>query len=253
MSFQQQDRMGRNVASAGKLATKMALAGLLVGVAASPPAHAHRRDFPFTYDWRQPSKGEKEIELHTRYRGRDNSFRQQIEFEYGITDRWAIAPYLVFNKGSGDDSLKYDGWKLETRYQLGEYKTGRVLSGLYLEYVGNKDAPDGVEGKLILSRYGKSGSNLSFNYIVERELENGAEFENEYSFGYARPLGKNRGGPRGGFEWIHNLSSGRINAGPVIAFAPTKNTWITTGYAFAVNDRDGNKGEFRLLAEYEWF
>ncbi len=218
-------------------------------------AKAHRRDFPNTYDWHQPAKGAKEIEFHTRYRGRNNSLRQQVEFEYGITDRWMVAPYLVFQKGSGG-GLDLTGYKLQTRYQLGEYKANTWLPGLYAEYIGNKNAPDVAEGKLILSRFGKKGDNFSFNYIVERALTNGAAFENQYSMGYARSLGSKgfaaKRDLRGGVEWIHNLSSGRINAGPVLGFSPSKRTWIVGGWALPVNSRGGNKSEFRLLAEYEF-
>ncbi len=218
-------------------------------------AQAHRRDFPFTYDWQQPSKGEKEIELKSRYRGRDNGFQQEIEFEYGISDRLMLAPYLVFEK-NGNGDLKLEAFKLEGRYQLGEYKANSWLPGLYLEYEAVRKDTDEAEGKLILSRYGKKGDDFSFNYIVERELKNGAEFENVYSFGYARSLSDKgflaRRDVRGGFEWIHNLSSGRINAGPVLGLAASKNVWLVGGWAFPVNSRGGNKSEVRLLAEYEF-
>jgi len=237
-----------------KKQVSVVLAAALVG-AFVPEAQAHRRDFPFTYDWHQPAKGEKEIELKSRYRGRDNSFEQQIEFEYGITDRLMLAPYLVFAK-NGNGNLELEAYKLEGRYQLGEYKANTWLPGLYLEYEAVRNDTDEAEGKLILSRYGKKGDDFSFNYIIERELENGAEFENEYSFGYARSLGSKgflaRRDVRGGFEWIHNLSSGRINAGPVLGFEPTKNTWLVFGAALPLNSRGGNKTELRLLAEYEF-
>src|SRR5688572_29537114 len=88
----------RIVAAAGRATVGMVVLGSAMGIMRCHPAEAHRRDFPFTVDWKQPSKGEKELELHTRYRGRNNSLQQQIEFEYGITDRWMVAPYLVFEK-----------------------------------------------------------------------------------------------------------------------------------------------------------
>src|SRR4028119_2195792 len=94
----------------------VAASSVLGGVWGGPEAQAHRRDFPYTYDWMQPSKGEKELELKSRYRGRNNSFRQEIEFEYGITDRFMIAPYLEFQKQAGDSNLRYTAAKLETRY-----------------------------------------------------------------------------------------------------------------------------------------
>jgi hypothetical protein len=37
-----------------------------------------------------------------------------------------------------------------------------------------------------------------------------------------------------------------------VAFGLGEDVWVTTGYAFPVNSRDGNKGEFRLIAEYEF-
>ena len=167
-----------------------------------------------------------------------------------------VAPYLVFNKGTGG-GLDLSGYKLQTRYQLGEYKANKWLAGVYAEYIGNKGAEDAVEGKLILSRFTKSGANLSFNYIVEKELTGGAEFENVYSLGYARTVSNKgwmgRHDARGGVELIHDLTSGRINAGPVFGFAPSRNTWLLAGVALPLNSRGGNRAEFRLLAEYEWF
>ncbi len=236
-----------------KLAIGAAALSLLTIVAGVQQAQAHQRDFPFTYDWRQPAKGEKEIELHSRYRERDRSFEQQIEFEYGVTDRFAIAPYIVFEKEAGED-LEYAEWKLEARYQIGDYKLNTVLPGLYLEYEQPKEGKGAIEAKLILSVFDNRGGDLSFNYIVERELESGAEWEHEYSLGYMTDLGRDTTRRlRGGVEWIHNLESNRINAGPVFGFAPSNNTWIVTHYVFPVNNEGGNKGEFRLLAEIEWF
>jgi hypothetical protein len=224
-------------------------------------AQAHRRDFPFTYDWRQPSKGEFEIESHSRYDGGDNSFNQQLEFEYGITNRLAVAPYVVFEREAGGN-LKYHEWKFESRYQLGKYKTGRILPGLYLEYAqergedGERGAKE-LEGKLILSRYDRKGGNLSLNLIAEKVLnaDDGEDdgWEKVYSFGYARPVGKGRLQARGGFEWIHNLESRQINAGPVLSFAPGKNLWISMGVAFPLNKRnEGNGTQLRVLTEYEF-
>jgi hypothetical protein len=245
-------------ASIGQSVVKKAVVGVMAlglagGFLGSQEAQAHRRDFPFTYDWKQPSKGEKEIELKSRYRGRNDSFRQELEFEYGITDRWMIAPYLEFEKEAGG-SLEYTAWKLESRYQFGKFKTGKILPGVYLEYINPKDEKDEVEAKLILSRYDRHGGDLSLNLIAERSLEDGSKWEKEYSFGYARPIGKNRYDTRAGFEWIHYLEDKYINAGPVFGFAPTGNTWVVAGYAFPIKGRnDGNRGEFRLIAEYEWF
>jgi hypothetical protein len=245
-------------AGAAKLMVGLGVLGMSLGVGRN--AEAHRRDFPFTYDWRQPSKGEMEIESHSEYDGRDNEFKQAVEFEYGITNRLSIAPYVVFERESGG-SLKYHEWKVETRYQLGKYKTGRILPGLYLEYAqergeGGERGAKELEGKLILSRYDRKGGDLSFNLIGEHVLnadDDEEDWETKYSFGYARPLGHNKYETRGGFEWIHNLDSRQINAGPVLSFAPSANTWISMGAAFPINKHgEGNRTELRVLAEWEF-
>ena len=242
---------------------KAVIGAALLGLSMAPQsAQAHRRDFPFTYDWKQPSKGEWEIESHSTYEGGENVFEQQVEVEYGVTDRLSLAPYVVYEREPGG-SLRFHEWKLEGRYQLGKYKTGRILPGLYLEYAhergedGEKGARE-IEGKLILSRYDKNGGNLSFNLVGEKVLNHEDvgeedEWEKSYSFGYARPLGKNKYGTRGGFEWLHNLETHQINAGPVFSFAPHDKFWITMGAAFPLNRRDeGNGTQLRLLAEYEF-
>ena len=225
----------------------------VVGVGIDRPAEAHRRDFPFTYDWHQTARGEKEFESQTLYSGTERAWQQQFELEWGVTERFSVAPYLVFGKGSGEH-LRYEAFKLESRYQLGTFATNRVLTGLYLEYEKPRSAKGEVEGKLIFSNYGNDGSDFSVNLIAEKALEKGVKTRTTYSFGYARPIGG--AGSRGGFEWIRNLDDGRVNAGPVFSFLPRivggKSTPVTLGYAFPVTRGHGNRGDFRLLMEYEF-
>lgn len=216
--------------------------------ACAPPTHASERDFPFTYDWTQAAQGEKELETRTAYTRRNNTLAQEIELEYGVTRRFSVAPYVVFKREMGQ-GLHYDAVKLETRYQLGDYTTNRILTGLYLEVEKAHDEPTALEGKVILSRYGKDGSNLSFNLVAERPLEK-SEYETTYSVGYARPVGRN--GTRAGAELIHELTSGRINLGPVVGVAAGRDIRVLAGYAFALNRSDDNKDEIRLLTEYEF-
>ena len=225
---------------------------VLSGGLSNEDAQAHRRDFPFTYDWMQPSQGEKEIEPQTLYRRGDHAFEQQIEFEYGFTDRFMIAPYVVLEKGSGG-SLKYAAWKLESRYQLGQYKEGKILTGLYMEAEKPKGEKLEVEGKLIFSRYDKQGGNLSLNLIGEKSLESGSNLLTTFSMGYARPLGKGSHDRRGGFELMRDLDDKHISAGPVFGMELGRHVNFVAGYGFPITKRNVNKGELRLLAEYEWF
>lgn len=222
---------------------------VLGGLALPAAVHADTRDFPFTYEWMQGPKGEREFEVKTTYNGVENAFKQEAEVEYSVSDRLLLAPYVIFEKG-GEGKYKYQGYKLESRYRLGEYKRNTILPSLYLEYANERTEAPELEGKLILSRYGKDGSNISFNYIVERPLEHGGEFENLYSLGYARDLSK-KSGLRGGLELIHNLSEGQINAGPVLSkrFGSIS---VVGGYAVHLNSRRGNADQARVNVEYEF-
>ena len=225
------------------------LGAVALAVLCPDPAQAHRRDFAFTQDWKQPSKGEKELESKSTYKGTDNTFVQEFELEYGVTDRFSVAPYVVFEREAGG-SLKYHEAKLETRLQLGKYKTGRILPGLYLEYAKPRNEKGEIEGKLIFSRYGSNGDDLSLNLIAERSLEHGSEWEKEVSLGYARSVGKR--GMRLGGEVIHEFEDRVTKAGPTLAFAPTDSVWLVVGYAHPLNHRDDERGDLRVNLEYEF-
>jgi hypothetical protein len=228
----------------------------VTGLFAMKPAHAHRRDFPVTYDWFQASKGEREIETHSAYNAAENSFEQQVEFEYGISDRFMIAPYVNFEREPGGN-LRYSGFQIESRYQLGNYKVNRWLPGLYLEFEKPRAEDPEVEGKLILSRYDSHGGEFSLNLEVERPLSSGADTGKTFSLGYARDLAKrSRLEWRGGLELVRNIDDGRVDLGPVLGFSPFSSKqgkfYILGGFGFPVNKRDINNGEARLLAEYEF-
>ncbi|MGC8668765.1 MAG: hypothetical protein ACP5VE_11680 [Chthonomonadales bacterium] len=213
-------------------------------------ARSDIRDFPFTYDWQQPARNEKELELHGAYFGASNLQVHQIEMEWGITDRFSAAPYLVFHNGGGR-GLHLDAVKLETRYQLGVYAPGRLLPGLYAEIEKAMDEPAELEAKLIVSRYDNAGNDLSLNYIVKRGLGKEGATTHAYSLAFAGSL--RRTDARLGIELIHDLSTGRINAGPTIGFRPIPSVWLVAGYALPVNGRENNRGELRVIAEYQWF
>ncbi len=225
--------------------TLLWLLALIPSVSVS--AKADVRDFPFTYEWFQNSKGERELAYHLEYLQRASAFKHELEYEYGVTKRFSVAPYIVFKHGDGR-SLHFDAVKLETRYQLGDYKPNRVLAGLYLEVEQAEREALELEGKLILSHYDRHGGNLSFNFILHRQFGSGTDLEPSYSLGYARNL---KGDVRGGVELIHDLNSGRINGGPVASFN-LGNIHIATGYAFPLSRNGGNKGELRLLAEHHY-
>jgi len=233
------------------LITSLAVLGLLQGSFFCAPASAHRHDFPFTYDWKQPAHGEKEVEAHTTYRKSDTSFEEELEFEYGATKRFSIAPYVVFGHGPSE-SLHYTGFQLEARYQLRKYETSKILSGLYAEYAKPKDDHAALESRIVLSLYDAHGGDFSFNYVLSNGFGANPNFQKTYSLGYAFPIGKGAYDVRNGVEWIHDLHDGHINFGPVVSLKTSDATSLTAGYAFALNHQDANKGEARVIAEYEF-
>jgi hypothetical protein len=234
---------------AAKTACRLAALSAVTLLAATAPSDAHRRDFPFTVDWMQPTANEKELELHTLYDESGKTWEEEIEFEYGVTSQFAIAPYIVYEKEEGGD-FKYAAYKLEARAQLGKFKTNTILPGLYFEMEKPKGEKPELEGKLILSMYDNRGGNATVNFITERQQEAGAQTRYAMSAGYGVPVG--RRGQRAGLEILKDIDTGRVNAGPVFAFSPGGNSWLSAGIALPVNNRSDNKTQFRLLTEFEW-
>ena len=231
----------------GVMMSTVALTFVVSGVL-TKPAQANRKDFVFVKEWKQPSKGERELELYSTYS--NGTFNQQVELDYGVTDRLSIAPYLVFERERGE-SLRYKEFKFETRYQLTKFKTGKFLPAFYGEYIKENRGPSELEGIAILSRYGKKGDNLTFNFVAERAFEDDAKTETEYAVAYSRDLGKS--GSRIGLEWVQSLEEKKdIKFGPTVAFAATDDIWVVAGYAFGLNNSDENNDKLRVIAEYEF-
>src|SRR5205085_1293120 len=98
----------------------------LAGLAAL--SFSDQRYFVFTYDWNTPSQFEREIEF-TYDHFRDGTGFGQLEFEYGMTDRWLVAPYILFDQNHGKAQVA--GFQVEQRYRFGEFRYGRVLPAVY--------------------------------------------------------------------------------------------------------------------------
>ena len=93
-------------------------------------AHADRRAFTHTYEYLTAPEGQTEVELHTEQAratwgdGAAETYTFQLELEHGITDRWDIALYHVFEQSSGAPGAAVDlhlaEIKLESRYRFAE-------------------------------------------------------------------------------------------------------------------------------------
>jgi hypothetical protein len=160
---------------------KVVLLSLLC--AAATAASAHERYFVFTYDWFTPARYERELEFAYDH-FRDGGAFGQLELEYGLTDRWVVAPYILFSHDHGKS--KFAGWKLEQRYRFGESGFNKLMPAVYLEVQKENGEPYELEAKLIGSFMPNANWIASGNLIVERKLETGSRAEVGYSAGVAR-------------------------------------------------------------------
>ena len=121
-------------------------------------------------------KGTSEVEYYLTHKVTDihnydnkNTWQHQIEFEYGLTDRWDLAIYQRWQQSntSKGNKFEYTSTKLRTRYRLGEKEMYPFDTLLYLEYIRPDSSTDAevMEGKLILTKdFGKF--NVAYNQIL---------------------------------------------------------------------------------------
>ena len=163
------------------------------------PAHADRRAYAATYEAVTAPKGELDVELWTTYADDgevldgppSKGFRNMLELEYGITDRWDMALYNMFDVTSDSADTGYAGAKLETRYRLLPAGSWIVDPIIYFEFqlLRHGDAREKFETKLILAR-DQGPWNVSFNIAAEAEhlVVGGWVPETEYAVGVSREL-----------------------------------------------------------------
>ena len=186
--------------------------------------------------------GELELEYYLDYRAPDwgdkstANWSHQIELEYGITDHWDLALYQVFSQPNSG-SYRYSEMKFRTRYRL--FEAGLFVADplLYLELKrpSNSSDPNIFEGKFILAKEVRN-FNLAGNFILERELISGAEWEKEYAVGSNYQIIP---AVKAGVEVTGNFNSGSENhtlGGPTFSFA-SERFFITAGALWGTNDQ----------------
>src|SRR5450432_4726627 len=104
-----------------KIKYRLALLFPALAVAlASAPARADRRAYGTTYEAVTAPKGELDVEMWSTY-ARDGEvldgppargFRNMLELEYGITDRWDMALYNLLDTDTTTGETGYGGAKL---------------------------------------------------------------------------------------------------------------------------------------------
>ncbi|MCQ9208220.1 MAG: hypothetical protein NG712_02445 [Omnitrophica bacterium] len=216
------------------------LVSIVVGFVAD--ASADWRSYVWTYEYMTMPQGTKEIEYYLTSQIPDwseadiNTMKHYLEFEYGITDHWDVALYQRFKQLNKDKEtdLKYNGFKVRTRYRFGE-KDQYILDPLiYLEYIRDNDLskPNVLEVKLILAKdIGKF--NFAYNQIIKEELETAGKTEHEYACG----LNYNGiPGLRIGLESKGNLTDEKYYLGPTLSYAFGHKFWTALGVGFGLNN-----------------
>lgn len=233
--------------------------GLTVGAVATVAtftthnAHADRRMFTNTYEYKTVPEGHTALELwHTESRdvwdkASPQRMNEVLELEHGITDHWDMAVYTIFDQVAGGtangmavpaESLRLSQMSVESRYRFadrGEWPVDVLVYGEFVKGVGESAYEGEVKG-IFARDFDKL--TVAANLILEMEFGKNVK-ESEPEFGYAV----------GGTYEVHpkvNVgveSFGKIEAekaevsvGPAVAIAPSGNYWLTFTAGFGATD-----------------
>jgi len=163
----------------------------------------------------------------------------QIELEVGMTEHFDFSVYQMFSQKPAGQ-LKYDGFKLRSRYRFGEKGDFILDPIIYLEYEGTPDFSEhGIEFKVILAK-DIGDLNIALNPYFEYTLKDKWEFEPKYAVGISQRVVK--------FLRIGMEAKGSEDAnyiGPVISHG-VENLWVALGSAFGVGKIKAGKPEFQI-------
>lgn len=214
-------------------------------------AMADRRHFVWTYGYATMPAGTAELEHYFGYKLADSDnkaggqYSHQLELELGLTDRWDVSLYQMFAQ-TNDTGFDYDGFKIRTRYRIGEADQYFVDPLLYLEIKRPSDHADPtvVEGKLVLAKSHQKFL-TAFNLVVERDLGSGHDLEWKYDIGLGyliNPAFSVGLESKGNFE---SGDEGKQSFGPTASFAKGS-VWFTSGILFPLTDQASDV-EFRYI------
>ena len=205
-------------------------------------AMADRRSYVWTYEYQSMPKGMAELEYYVTTEVPDtgkssiNTWKHWLELEYGLTDRWDVSMYQMWkhkNAASGS-TTEYDGFKLRTRYRIGEKNHFLLDPVLYFEYIRDDDfsKPSVGEAKLILGK-DIGDFNMSYNQIIKRNLEKSGKTDHKYATGASYRILPEF---KLGLESKGNYSGEKYAVGPTASFA-AKRFWVSFGTAFGLNKK----------------
>lgn len=204
-------------------------------------ASADQRSYVWTYEYLTLAKDSAELEFYlegkTKDRQKDSSsdWKQQIELEYGITDRLDAALYQVFEQKE-EQSMKYGGFKVRFRYRIAEKNDLPVDILLYVEHQEKVDADNLFEGKLILAKdIGKF--NIAYNQVYKQVYTSGGETRHEYALGMSYELAPSI---RLGVESKGDYRDDTYAAGPTLSWIGGR-IWANIGAVYGLNRRTNDR------------
>jgi hypothetical protein len=210
-------------------------------------AWADQRGYVWTYEYLTLAQDSAEIEYYQtavtkdRQKSSNSVQNQQIELEYGITDRFDVGLYQVFEQKGTDRSIKSGGTKVRVRYRIAEREHLPVDVLLYAEHQEKVDAKDLFEGKLVLAKdVGKF--NIAYNQVYKETYAGGDSAGHSYNAGINYELVP---WLRFGIESKGNYRKDTFAAGPTIAWIGGR-IWANLGVVSGLNSRS-NDLETRFL------
>lgn len=227
-------------------------------------ARADRRYYGQTYSAVTAPPGGLDVELWTTLHRAPRTgealqfWRHQLELETGVTSRWDVAVYNIWDNVQGD-SLRYQATKLETRYRLSDYGQWFVDPVVYFEARKEwiEDKPLALEGKLILGK-DVGPVNVSLNGLYEIEFipaGGGREHEVGYAVGTSYELAPwvRLGGEVFG-SWTRSAEDGawasQHYAGPAVSLAVSR-TWLVLAAGFGLTD-ESQRAQLRAILAFQF-
>jgi hypothetical protein len=215
---------------------------------------AHEREFTQSRDWHLPYAGEHEFELRSFFDTTRGHYRGQLEYEYGVTDHFAIEPGFEVRENAAGE-YEVEGADLELRFNLGEYRQGAWLPAFNLEYEHpfEDEEASKLELKSVLSRYGER-DDLTINLNYGRELEGERESESELTAGWSHDFFRGEGGARwkAGLELVQDFEAHLLRAGPLVAWRASPHLHFLASYLGALDERgEDNFDELAVILEWE--
>lgn len=206
---------------------------------------AHARNFAWTYEWFTTPAGTPELELwYSIHPDKDKSV-EQIELEYSITDRWMVAPYLVYERYDGKKDIQ--GWKVEQRYRFGNFSRFKLLPTAYFEVKKMNGQTHKGELKLLLS-YLTDDLIYALNLVAERKFAPHSKTEKSFSFGVGKRFGKKN---TVALEFKGDIKKPAYYAGPTFAWQIDSRQRVVLGALFGLSKASEDRMA-RVIYEYEW-